>query len=75
MWFWARGHGVNKYDGYMLNQSYPNPFNPETQLTYELAEKSKVVLNSYNLVGQKIKTLVNSTEGTGIQKVYLGWKK
>ena len=42
-----------------LNGNYPNPFNPETTISFNLAEKSNVIIEVYNLKGQKIKTLLN----------------
>ena len=62
-------HSISIPKFFKLYENYPNPFNPETQITYELAANGKVVLNIYNLVGQKVRTLVNSSEGPGIKKV------
>ncbi len=52
-----------------LAQNYPNPFNPETFIEYSLSKSSFVRLTIYNIVGQKIKTLVNKYEEVGDKKI------
>lgn len=52
---------------FALLQNYPNPFNPETVITYNVAEHMEVTLNVYNIVGQKIKNLVNEKIAPGTQ--------
>jgi hypothetical protein len=51
--------------GFKLDQNYPNPFNPSTTIHYSLAKSSFVKLNIYNLLGQKIKTLIDSYQSAG----------
>ncbi len=48
-----------------LNGNFPNPFNPETTISYSVSGKQPVVVEIYNTKGQKVKTLVNETKGTG----------
>jgi len=52
-------------DKYGLNSNFPNPFNPVTFITYDLAGDGQVNLSVYNIVGRKVKTLVNNYETAG----------
>ncbi|KAA3606533.1 MAG: T9SS C-terminal target domain-containing protein [Calditrichaeota bacterium] len=48
-----------------LSQNFPNPFNPSTQINFTISENSFVKLNVYNVLGQKVKTLVNEQRKAG----------
>jgi hypothetical protein len=48
-----------------LNGNYPNPFNPETTISYSVKGTSPVTVEIYNVKGQKVKTLVNETKASG----------
>ncbi|KQC05236.1 MAG: hypothetical protein APR54_00035 [Candidatus Cloacimonas sp. SDB] len=49
--------------------NYPNPFNPETNIFFTLAEGSEVELTIYNIKGQMIRTLTEGTYGMGQHSV------
>lgn len=55
-------------NSYRLESNYPNPFNPITTIEYSLPKMSKVKLVIYNLLGQKIRTLVDERQSAGFYK-------
>lgn len=56
---------------FALDQNYPNPFNPITTITFSVPIKSNVSLEIYNLIGQKIMTLVQGEVEAGKHSVQL----
>ena len=55
-----------------LEQNYPNPFNPETVIKYKINRFGHIVLNIYNLLGQKVETLVDRYQSAG--KYEVSWQ-
>jgi hypothetical protein len=54
---------------FQLAQNYPNPFNPVTTLHYDLSENSDVKITIYDMLGRKVKTLINKTQDAGSKSV------
>ena len=52
-------------DGFELHQNYPNPFNPSTRITYQIPEIGMVTLKIYDVLGNKVTTLVNEEKVAG----------
>jgi hypothetical protein len=54
---------------YTLSQNYPNPFNPSTTIKYSIANDEFVNVAVFNLLGEKVTTLVNSNMKAGNYEV------
>lgn len=52
-------------NGFKLNDAYPNPFNPTTNISFEVGQKTNVVLNIYDLTGKLVQTLFNGVKEPG----------
>jgi len=55
---------------FKLAQNYPNPFNPNTKISYALPKDCDVKLTIYNMLGQKIKVLVDEYQTAGYKHVH-----
>jgi trimeric autotransporter adhesin len=54
---------------YTLEQNFPNPFNPSTTIRYEIPRDVKVTIEVYNILGQKIRTLVDEEHSAGVYQI------
>ena len=52
-------------DGFALGQNYPNPFNPSTIVPYQIPTATHVRLEVFNLLGQRLATLVDAERSAG----------
>ena len=64
-----KGLSSHKKLRFHLSSNYPNPFNPETTIRYELAKDGFVKIVIYNELGQKIRTLTNRYQKAGRYKL------
>jgi pectate lyase len=55
-----------KVRDFTLNQNFPNPFNPQTSIQFQLAKEGNVTLKIFNDLGSEVKTVVNEVKQTGL---------
>jgi hypothetical protein len=56
-------------EGYSLSQSYPNPFNPTTQIDFSIPQTERVTIEVFNINGQKVRTLLDEVTPAGTHTV------
>lgn len=57
---------TNRFESFQI---YPNPFNNNAVIEYEISEQSDVTLKIYDLLGNEVKTLVNKSRGANLFKI------
>jgi hypothetical protein len=60
---------------YHLFQNFPNPFNPNTKISFYIPRSSKVTLEVYDILGRLIQALVNSYQNFGYHEVEFNSEK
>ena len=62
-------YGLQHSFGYRLEQNYPNPFNAATNFRFSIPIANRVVIEVYNLIGQKVMTLLDAYLPAGLHQV------
>lgn len=60
----------SKQAKFRLLQNYPNPFNPSTVIGYELSQPCRITINIYDILGRKIKTLLDDFQSSSGQVIW-----
>jgi hypothetical protein len=66
--------GINKISenipsAYSLKQNFPNPFNPQTSIDFDIPKRTHVKLNIYDITGKYVTTLVDYEYGSGSYRI------
>jgi len=61
--------GTKVPGAYILSQNHPNPFNPSTKIKFALPKQETVTIEVYNIIGQKLQTLLNKLMPAGHHEI------
>jgi hypothetical protein len=56
-------------EAFLIRDAFPNPFNPSTEIRYELPEPARVSLVIHDVLGRVVETLIDETKGAGYHAV------
>jgi hypothetical protein len=62
-------YGGDLPGNFALGQNYPNPFNPDTEIRFELPTRAHVNISIYNLLGQRVRVLIDEERSAGYHTV------
>jgi photosystem II stability/assembly factor-like uncharacterized protein len=60
---------LTTHEDIIVHNNYPNPFNPETRISFALKERQHVVIKVYDVLGREIKTLLNNVIDGGSHNI------
>jgi hypothetical protein len=67
---WEEAEGDQLPREFGLSQNYPNPFNPATAIQYALPGAAEVKIEIYNILGQKVRDLVDESQDAGYKMIH-----
>ena len=56
---------ISNPNTFVLNQNFPNPFNPGTKISFTIPEKSFITLKIYDVLGDEVAKLINEERNAG----------
>ena len=68
-------NNLTMLSAFQLYQNYPNPFNPDTKIKYSINKSSFVNITIYNLLGEKVSTLINEYKINGSYEITFNGQK
>ena len=65
----SSGQGEALPTEYALLNNFPNPFNPETSIKFQLPQQDHVVIKIFNMIGQEVRTLIDEDKAPGTYQI------